>query len=523
MNKTVTINVSGIIFHIDEDAYSKLNNYLESLNTHFQTLEGSHDILEDIEARIAELLQEKLGQAKQVIAIQDVDEIIAVMGQPSQFANEETEEGSTESRGIKTKTKRFYRDPDHKVIAGVCSGIAAYLHWDPVLIRILFIISLFAGGFGVWLYLILWIVTPEATTTTEKLEMRGEKVNISNIEKSIQEEVKSFKDHIKNLTETTKQNLRRSGTSPSPIEQVVKSVLEVLKVFGRILLIILGITLVFVGMGLFIAFLALIFGWGGSILVDSDVLIMSFPSYLDLIVGCSFNPFFIQATLLILFGIPVILILYSGIKLIFRFEGIPYLGITLFNIWLIGLVIGVFYSFKIYNLVKADATDQQRIEIVQPATDTIYLSYSNWGKIEENSLDAYEVFDNVTVYTDQESCVYLAPTIRVELAKGDQVEIIRRGYARGKSSSEAKTRLNMIRYNILQTGDTISLDHVGTFPQDDCWRGQKIMVTIKVPEGKYVALGKGEWRIENEYSNYTRNLDDTKLYQMSSSGLEDAD
>ncbi len=449
-----------------------------------------------------------------------MNEVIVVMGQPSQFADEDSSGETAPSIKTSTSGKRFYRDPDNKIIGGVCGGIGAYLHWDPVIIRILFIISVFVGGFGALLYLILWVVIPEANTTTEKLEMRGEKVNISNIEKSIQEEVSSLKDQLKNLTETTKQNLRRSGASPSPIEQMLKCVMEVLRVFGRILLIIIGITLVLVGISFFIAFLALVFGWGGSILLDTDVLIMSFPSLLNLILGCSFNPFFIQASILILFGIPIFLILYSGIKLIFRFEGIKYVGITLFNIWLIGLVIGVFYSFKIYNLVKADASDQLRIEIVQPASDTIYLSYSDWGPIDEISLDAYEVFDNVTLYTDQESHVYLAPSIRVEQAKGDQVEVIRRGYARGKSSFEAKTRLSMVHYNLGQSGDTLFLDHVGTFPQDDCWRGQKIMVTIKIPEGKYVELSQGEWRIEDEYSYYTRFLDNSKLYQMSSSGLD---
>jgi len=523
MKKTVNINVSGIIFHIDEDAYTKLNNYLESLKSHFHSTEGSNDIIDDIEARIAELLLEKLGQTKQVITIRDVNEVIVVMGQPSQFAEDDTHGETAPSHKTSSSSKRFYRDPDNKVIGGVCGGIGAYLHWDPVIIRILFIISLFAGGFGALLYLILWVVIPEATTTTEKLEMRGEKVNISNIEKSIQEEVSSLKDQLKNLTETTKQNLRRSGASPSPIEQVLKGVMEVLRVFGRILLIIIGIVLVLVGISFFIAFMAVVFGWGGSILIDSDVLIMSFPSSLNLILGCSFNPFFIQASLLILFGIPIILILYSGIKLIFRFEGIRYFGITLFNIWLIGLVIGVFYSFKIYNLVKADATDQQRIEITQPVSDTIHLSYSDWGPIDELSLDTYEVFDNISLYKDQERNYYLIPSVRVEPAKGDQVEVIKRGFARGKSASEAKTRLSMVRYNIQQTGDTLFLDHVGTFPQDDCWRGQKIMVTVKVPEGKYVALSKGEWRIENEYSFYTRILDNTKLYQMSSSGLDDVE
>ncbi|MBN1198409.1 MAG: PspC domain-containing protein [Bacteroidales bacterium] len=521
MKKTVTINVSGIIFHIDEDAYMKLYNYLESLKIHFQPLEGSSDIIEDIEARIAELLQEKLGETKQVITILDVNEIIVVMGQPSQFTDEDTSEETSFKQNRVPSAKRFYRDPDNKVVAGVCSGIGAYLHWDPVIIRILFIISLFAGGFGIFLYLILWIVIPEANTTAEKLEMRGEKVNISNIEKSIKEEMSALKDQVNNLTRKTTRNLRGTGASPSPIEQIIKGTIDVLQVFGRILLIILGISLVLVGISFFTAFLALIFGWGGSILVDSDVLIMSFPSYLNLILGCSFNPFFIQAALLLLFGIPILLILYSGIKLIFRFEGIRYFGITLLNIWLIGLVIAVFYSFKIYNLVKADATDQERIDITQPVSDTIHLSYSDWGSIDELSLDTYEVFENISLYTDQEKYFYLIPSIRIEPAGGNQVEVVRRGFARGKSVSDAKSRLGMIRYTIRQSGDTVFMDHIGTFPQDDCWRGQKIMVTVKVPEGCYINLGKGEWRIETEFSSYTRIMDHAGIFRMSASGLDD--
>jgi len=520
MKKTVNINVSGIIFHVDEDAYLKLNNYLESLKIHFQPLEGSSDIIDDIEARIAELLQEKLGQTKQVITIPDVNEIILVMGQPSQFTEENTSEETSYHRKREGNAKRFYRDPDHKVVAGVCSGIGAYLHWDPLIIRILFIISLFAGGFGIFLYLILWIVIPEANTTSEKLEMRGEKVNISNIEKSIQEEMSALKDQVRNLTLRTTRNISGTGASPSPVELIIKGAIDVLRVFGRILLIILGITLVLVGISFFIAFLALIFGWGGSILVDSDVLIMSFPSYLNLILGCSFNPFFIQAALLLLFGIPILLILYSGIKLIFRFEGIRYFGITLFNIWLIGLVITVFYSFKIYNLLKADATDQERIDITQPLSDTIHLSYSGWGSVDELSLDTYEVFDNITLFTDQEGYFYLIPSIRIEPASGNQVEVVRRGFARGKSASDAKSRLGMIRYNIRQSGDTVFMDHIGTFPQDDCWRGQKIMVTVKIPEGKYVALSKGEWRFWNDNSYDTEIIDHRKLFQMMDSGVK---
>lgn len=521
MKKTVTINVSGIIFYIDEDAYIHLNNYLESLKRHFQTMEGSGDIIDDIEARIAELLQEKLGQAKQVITIQDVHEVIQVMGQPSQFSDEKSAGETASEDKVARKPKRFYRDPDHKVIAGVCSGIGAYLHWDPVVIRILFLISLFAGGFGILLYLVLWVVIPEAGTTTEKLEMRGEKVNISTIEKSIQEEVNSLKDQIKNLTQSTRKNLGRSGTTPSPIEQIVKGGLEVLRVLGRALLILIGIILILTGLGFLIACLALIFGWGGPILIDSDIMIMSFPSYLDLILGCSMNPFFIQMALLILFGIPAFLILYSGIRLIFRFERIRYFAMTLLNIWLIGLIIAVFYSFKIYHLIKADATDQEKIAIHQPVSDTLSLSYSSWGTLDELALDTYDIAEQVTLYEDQGNHFYLVPTVRIEATKGDLIEIVLRRYARGRSVAEAKNRLNAVQYTIQQSGDSILLDHVGKFPQEECWRGQKIMVTVKIPEGSYIDLGKGEWRIETESSSYTRITDHAGIFRMSASGLDD--
>jgi len=523
MKKTVNINVSGIIFHIDEDAYTKLNSYLDSLKIHFQTVEGSSDIIDDIEARIAELLQEKLSDSKQVISIRDVDEVIEVMGQPSQFDEEGPAEEQAQEAGSTKTTKRFYRDPDEKVIAGVCSGIGAYLHWDPVIIRILFIISLFAGGFGIALYLILWIVIPEAITTAEKLQMRGEKVNISNIEKSIQEEVNTIKDKLNNLTETTKEKFRKGSAPPSPIEQIFKWIIAALKIFGKILLVILGIAFTLIGISFLIALLALIFGWGGAIFVDHNVAILSFPAFMGLILGCTLNPFYIQLTLLILLGVPVILLLYTGIRLIFRLDGIKYVGVTAFNIWLIGLVIAVFYSFKIYNLFKAGDIHRQQIPITQPVSDTIYLKYVNLLEAEELQLDLYAMFDDIKISKDYEGNFYLIPVVKIEASDGEQVEVTKKAYSRGATFSEAKIRSREIHYNIQQKGDTILFDPLAQFPEEDCWRGQELYISVKVPEGKYLSLDEGRWRMQGEYYHYTRITDGRRLYKATDSDFEEVE
>ncbi|MBC8314060.1 MAG: PspC domain-containing protein [Bacteroidales bacterium] len=520
MKKTVNINVNGIIFHIDEDAYTKLNSYLNSLKKHFQTVKGSSDIIDDIEARIAELLQEKLSGTKQVISIQDVDEVIEVMGQPSQFEEEGTAEEQAPEAGPTKTTKRFYRDPDEKVVAGVCSGIGSYLHWDPVIIRILFIISLFIGGFGVALYLILWIVIPEAQTTAEKLEMRGEKINVSTIEQSIHEEVSTIKDKLNDLTETTKEKFRKGSPVRSPIEQIFKGIGEVLRVFGKALLIILGVTISLIGISFFIMLLAVLFGWGGNVFVDGEIAILSFPAMVDLTIGCSINPFYMQLALLIFLGIPVILLLYAGTRLIFKFDRIRYFGITAFNIWLIGLVICVFYAFKIYRNYKAEGRYHQEIAITQPISDTLYLQYDHQLPNDNFYLDEYEVFDDIKISRDDLGNYYLIPTIRIMTGYNDHIDVSKRIEARGRTMSDARHLAQAVKYEIRQSGDTLMFPLFAEMEDDKCWQGEQIVVTIRVPEGQYLMFGVGKWRYQHEYYHDTFSYSQEELFVLTDSGLD---
>ena len=197
MIKTVSINLGGIVFQIDEDAFDALRTYLDSVTQYYKYQEGRDDIVSDIESRFAEIFSESLHTSGfDVISMGNVEEVISIMGRPEDFDGEgdrfEAEEESTSSRRRTARGKVLYRDKERSVLAGVSSGLSAY--WgidDPLWIRIAFIAgTLFSGGtLAPIIYIILWIVVPPAKTSAQQLEMQGEPVNLSNLEKKIQSEI----------------------------------------------------------------------------------------------------------------------------------------------------------------------------------------------------------------------------------------------------------------------------------------------------------------------------------------------
>src|SRR5690606_25479844 len=203
MNKTVSINLGGFPFNINEDAYDYIHQYLESIRHHFSNSEGCDEILYDIEVRMAELFQEHL-KGRTIVSMKEVDEVIQVMGKPEDFGAESIDQNTayqtrekSQSKGSIKMGKRLFRNPDDQKLAGVCSGIAAYFGIeDPVWIRLLFVLFTFFGGFGVMTYLIFWFVVPEAVTSSDKLAMKGEPTTVENIAKKVEEEISELGDRI---------------------------------------------------------------------------------------------------------------------------------------------------------------------------------------------------------------------------------------------------------------------------------------------------------------------------------------
>lgn len=198
MNKTIIININGIVFHIEEEAYEVLRSYMVEVKKHFGHTADSHEIVGDIENRIAEMFSERISPGKkEVIIMADVTEVIAQMGRVSDFESTESTGGPSgaadfENSPLGGTQRRLMRDPDDRVFGGVCSGLGYYFGIEGRWVRLLFALLFIFFGAGFLVYIILWIVMPVARTRADRMAMRGEKPNLHNFKRSFEEEVEGL-------------------------------------------------------------------------------------------------------------------------------------------------------------------------------------------------------------------------------------------------------------------------------------------------------------------------------------------
>ena len=260
MEKTISITLNGLIFNIEEEAYKKLDSYLESIRGHYGQDE-SREILSDIESSIAEKFSAKNRNGKKVITEADVEDMIKVMGTVEEFDGEEKISSSTSEEKKEEGTafrlgKNLYRNPDDVVIAGVCSGIASYFGVDPVFIRILFIILVFVNGIGLLAYIICWIVMPEAKTNSQKLEMQGEPVNIKKLEETIREKTQAAKEEgrvVLGRITSNKSLFRRIINFPVQIlRAIMQFLIKILRLAGPVVRIFFGVIVIIASIASFL-------------------------------------------------------------------------------------------------------------------------------------------------------------------------------------------------------------------------------------------------------------------------------
>ncbi|WP_261395244.1 PspC domain-containing protein [Membranihabitans marinus] len=210
MNKIEYINLGGIPLAIDMDASQRLQDYLYELDDYFGKSDYADEIIRDIELRLAELIEESMGSRK-VANMTDIEKSIAIMGRPDQFEQPDRDEPGETYAGNKESAsyrRKLYRDPENKVIAGVCSGIAAYFDIDdPIWVRLAFAIIFFTAGAGVLLYIILWIVMPKARTSIDRLRMKGQPIDLENIERMMESGI----DHISDFADKVSDKIKRKN------------------------------------------------------------------------------------------------------------------------------------------------------------------------------------------------------------------------------------------------------------------------------------------------------------------------
>lgn len=480
MNKTVSINLGGLFFHIDEDAYQKLNRYFDAIRRSLSP-DGKDEIMNDIEGRIAELLGEKLKNDKQVVSVREVEEVIAVMGQPEDYRidDEEAKASSNKSYyapGYVPMSKKFYRDGDRGMIAGVCAGIAHYFRIDPLWIRILFIISPFISfGSSILVYVLLWILIPKAITTTEKLEMTGEPINISNIEKKVKEEINTLSDKIQNVDYGKIGSTARTGA-----ERVGNTIGEIFStLFKAIAKVVAALIVVTTSLGLCTGAIMLIF-----VIFSSGMPNAAWYPYMQ-IFNYTDTPLWLSG-LLIFFaaGIPIAFLFLLGLKILVN-NLRPVSNIvsyTFLAIWIISIgslmYIGMWQATEISS--ESKVTTKEEIAITLEDTLNVKFRFNDYyAKNVDYRYDFKFTQDSVgndIIYSNE---------IGFQVLKTDAAlpYVMVEKYASGNSISEARNRAEKIKYNFEIKGNNLILDNYFVTDVKAKYRKQKVIVYLYLPEG----------------------------------------
>lgn len=306
MKKTFTINLSGTVYHIDEDAYNLLDNYLENLKHYFRKEEGADEIIDDIERRISELCSEKLSLDKNVINITDIENIIAQIGSPEQMgckddsASSHTMNEERNNVNEAKKNRRLFRNPDDKILAGVASGLSLYFGIDVTIARLLLLLLLVVGcGALVPVYIICWILIPEATTAAEKLSMRGEAVTVENIGKTVTDTFDKVANDVNDYIKSDKPR-----THMQKVGDVLMRIFSVVLKAFMILFVVMIVPVLFVlAIALFI-FVILAIWWS----FHGGILIPTLQSYAMIIFG------------ILALGIPLAILLWLALGSLLKWK-----------------------------------------------------------------------------------------------------------------------------------------------------------------------------------------------------------
>lgn len=497
MKKTFTINISGSVFHIEEDAFEKLQNYLQELSRYFGSQKGGQEILQDIEARIAELLQGKMNETQQAVTNDWVDEVMNRMGQPEDFTETEEDENKTENKTEKTK-KRLYRDGENRVLGGVCSGMSAYFNIDPVFLRILFVVLVFIGvGISAVVYLILWVVVPMAKTTSQRLEMKGEDATISNIQRTIQEEVSEVKKSFSkiNQSEAVQKSKEAASKAGQASVQAAKHLGKAISsIFGS-LLIVIG----FIGLISFIATMAM----GNSVIHSSSV---GIRPEVDLAVMLNFmiNPGLVSVFILLfilLVGIPFLAILFVGTKMVFRYKtNNKLIGLAGLGIWSVALVAMIILSASQISNFSQKNTVSVSKPIHNPFNKILYLEPgdASWEMENKNNI---QFDDFILVSLAGENILASNPHLRIESTDASDFSVVIRKKARGKNAVEVQENLNQIKYEVNSKDSILVFEPYFTITNQGKWRNQEVIVTLKMPVGNKIHFGQGMDQLHFNFEN----------------------
>ncbi len=586
MKKVININFQGRVVPIEETAYDILKQYVEALRRFFANEEGKEEIINDIESRIAELFAEVLKKGSTCITDIDVNNIITSMGRPEDFEGEEENvksqlggekkqysgyEQSANQQQFTGEPRRLFRDENHKVLGGVCSGIANYFGIDRIIIRILAIVTfgfvfipylivwiavpssatkvigstrkrlfrdmddkILAGvgsglgnyfGVNAWIprviflipflsfvtrwshwgmfdfphflslsfspgatiiYIILWLILPEAITSADKLEMKGERVDLNSIKNTIQTDMEGFKGRAEKFGEELKDKAQEFGKEFGPKAQQFSTEAAYAarrgsRGLGDIIALIAKIFAYFIlGVVLF-SIVATLFGIG--------VACLGLLPVKDFIIYDGWQNAFAWGTLILFIWVPVIGIITWIIRKLIKAKRNSFiLRGGFIALWVVGwvclisLIASVTRDFKYTNAPVEEnvtLTDAKvaKLEVRLSGYDgKYYKNHNRWLEIEP-----FAGFTEDTAYV---------PNTRIRLIKSktDSFQVMVLKMSDGSSKTHANELAEKVTYNIAQTDSVLALYKGITINKTDKFRNQRIIITIAVPVGKRIVI-----------------------------------
>ena len=509
MNTTITIHLAHTLFHVDSDAYALLKNYLNKLEKSFAQTEGKQEILEDIEVRIVELFSQYTIREGYVISEKNVNDVIEILGAPEDISEEETQEESTKSYA----QKKLYRDTDERIIGGVASGLGHYFGIDRVWIRLILIILVLSSiGGVVFVYILLWAIIPEAKTTSEKLRMRGEPVNISNIEKKIKEGLDDVTQKVKSVDYSkVGDDLKKKSIKFS--EMLERLILLLVSIASKIIgfFMILFSTIVLIGL----LFSVAIFGFISSIEIPPEIIFLTMNTDLPL---WAFS-------LLLLFGvgIPFTFIFVLGLRLLTSKRKLMNNSTkyTLGVIWITTLLLISFTIAREFrsNAFTARTTQNELIDMNTKDTMRIRMNTVQY----DNEILVF----NAThlIYNDEDELNLLLDEIRLNItqSKDDKTQLRIEKKAKGRNQKRARENANAISYPFEYYNKNLLLDSQWLASIAQARNEQQVRLNLEVVEGQYLYIDRDfsslMYRGIKNDQNYSRRKIAGHLWKMENGTL----
>lgn len=501
MKKNFSVNIGKRLFNIDEDAYECLNGYLGRLRNFFSVDEGREEILTDIEMRIAELLEQKAEQRGQgIVVIEFVQEVIREMGEPGQLSdNEEAKPHDSNSSRIIGK---LYRDPVNRKVGGVAAGLAAFFGIDPLWIRLIFVISTLLYGSGPIIYIVLWLILPEAQTTSEKLEMQRQLINIG----TLREELASAGKGIK----------ASSGSFLGSIGDFLRNVFEIvarligwfIQLFGRLA----GLFLLLLVFGAFIAMIP-------AFLVREDLGVggYNFDSvtmhqvFQWMVPGTSDQWMFYLAFLLVAISLTGLLI-YSGLRLMLKWPPLKWPVVLAFILIFFAGVLVTGTAFFRYSRTTDSPVSERSNANYSISSDRLHINSGPWevqkflNPLSENGANKYE------------SGVLGEINLSLRPAPGDSLIISLIKNASSTNKEKAREFAGRLVYNYQISDTLLTIDPYFIMPYDDGMQYQELSVIVGIPVNREVFIDQDIcWKAR--YSDFHNSDNDGGLYVMTTSGL----